>query len=70
MLFFLFGNNMIATAFLLSCCFTRSKTATVFAYLVVFGTGLIGVLLLSQLVNAGRWYAVLLEIIPSLALYR
>jgi hypothetical protein len=39
---------MIAFSFLLSCFFASSKTATVFAYLVVFGTGLIGSLLLSQ----------------------
>jgi phosphoglycerol transferase MdoB-like AlkP superfamily enzyme len=66
----LFGHNMIAFSFLLSCFFTSSKTATVFAYLVVFGTGLIGSLLLSQLINAGQWYTVLLELVPSFALFR
>lgn len=68
--YFIFGNNMIAFAFLLSCFFASSKTATVFAYLVVFGTGLIGSLLLSQLINAGQWYTVLLELVPSFALFR
>jgi ABC-type transport system involved in multi-copper enzyme maturation permease subunit len=69
-LYFLFGNNMIALAFLLSCFFSSSKTATVFAYLVVFGTGLIGSLLLSQLINAGQWYTTLLQLVPSFALFR
>jgi hypothetical protein len=61
---------MIAFSFLLSCIFPSSRTATVFAYLLVFGSGLVGSLLLSQLANAGIWYADLLEFIPSLALYR
>lgn len=69
-LYFIFGNNMIALAFLLSCFFTSSKTATVFAYLIVFGTGLIGSLLLSQLINAGQWYTTLLQLVPSFALFR
>ncbi|KAF6264708.1 hypothetical protein COO60DRAFT_1482014 [Scenedesmus sp. NREL 46B-D3] len=66
----LFGHNMIALSFLLSCFFTSSRTATVFAYLVVFGTGLIGSLLLSQLINAGQWFTVLMELVPSFALFR
>lgn len=70
LLYFIFGNNMIALAFLLSCFFSSSKTATVFAYLVVFGTGLIGSLLLSQLINSGQWYTTLLELVPSFALFR
>jgi hypothetical protein len=61
---------MIAFSFLLSCIFPSSRTATVFAYLLVFGSGLVGSVLLSQLANAGLWYADLLEFIPSLALYR
>ncbi|KAF8065710.1 ABCA3 [Scenedesmus sp. PABB004] len=68
--YFIFGNNMIALSFLLSCFFSSAKTATVFAYLVVFGTGLIGSLLLSQLINAGQWYTTLLELVPSFALFR
>ena len=69
-MFFLFGNNMIAFAFLLSCFFTSSKTATMFAYMLVFSTGLLGSLLLSQLINAGAAYTTIIELIPSFALYR
>jgi hypothetical protein len=61
---------MIAFAFLLSCFFTSSKTATIFAYLVVFGTGLIGSLLLSRLIADDVWYMGLLELVPSFALFR
>lgn len=66
----IFGHNMIAFAFLLSCFFTSSKTATVFAYLVVFGTGLIGSLLLARLIASDHWYMTLLELVPSFALFR
>lgn len=68
--YLLWGNNMIAQSFLLSCFFTSSRTATVFAYLVVFGTGIVGQLLLGQLVESGRWYVILLQLHPSFALYR
>jgi len=61
---------MIAFSFLLSCFFSSSKTATVFAYLVVFGTGLIGSLLLSRLIASNLWYMTLLELVPSFALFR
>lgn len=70
LVYFMFGNNMIAFAFLMSCFFTSSKTATVFAYLVVFGTGLIGSLLLSRLMAQDLWYMGLVELIPSFALFR
>jgi hypothetical protein len=68
--YFVFGNTMIALAFLLSCFFASSKTATVFAYLIVFGSGLVGYLLLTRLVTSGATYAVVLELFPPFALYR
>ena len=61
---------MIAFAFLLSCFFTSSKTATIFAYLIVFGTGLIGSLLLTRLMAQDLWYMTLVELIPSFSLFR
>ena len=70
LLYFIFGNNMIATAFLLSCFFTNAKTATVFAYLIVFGSGIIGSLLLGTLIESGQWYVILLQLNPAFALYR
>lgn len=44
--YFLFGNVMIAFAFMLSSLFGSSRTAVTFAYLYVFASGLIGELLL------------------------
>jgi hypothetical protein len=61
---------MIAFAFLLSCLFTSNRTAVVFAFLWVFGTGLIGDLLLANFINADAWYMVLIELIPAFSLYR
>jgi len=68
--YLVFGNTMIALAFLLSCFFSSSKTATVFAYLIVFGSGLVGYLLLTRLVTSGARWAFLLELLPPFALYR
>jgi hypothetical protein len=68
--YFLFGNNMIASAFLLSCFFASSATAAAAAYMLVFGTGLVGSLLLSQQVTSGAWYTTLLQLVPSFSLYR
>jgi hypothetical protein len=70
LLYLFWGNNMIAFSFLLSCFFSSSKTATVFAYLLVFGTGLLGSLLLDQLIRSNQWYMILIQIIPSFSLYR
>lgn len=69
-LYFLFGNNMIAAAFLLSCFFSSAATAAAAAYLLVFGSGLVGSLLISQLATSGAWYTLLLQLVPSFALYR
>jgi hypothetical protein len=68
--YLLFGNNMIAAAFLLSCFFASSATAAAAAYMLVFGTGLVGSLLLSQLATSGAWYTTLLQLVPSFSLYR
>jgi hypothetical protein len=61
---------MIAFAFLLSCLFSSNRTAVVFAFLWVFGTGLIGNLLLENFINADRWYMILIELVPAFSLYR
>jgi hypothetical protein len=68
--YFVFGNNMIAFAFLLSCLFSSNRTAVVFAFLWVFGTGLIGDLLLSNFIASDRWFMVLIELVPAFSLYR
>lgn len=61
---------LVATTFLLSACFASSRTSTVTAFLYVFATGLIGYLLLTNLVAAGYWWVIFIELIPGFALYR
>lgn len=67
---------MIALAFLISCFFTSTRTATVFCYLLVFAMGLVGYLMMRflldlQAVVPGYVYWIdALQIVPPLALYR
>jgi hypothetical protein len=63
---------MIAMAFLLSCFFTSTRTATVFCYFFVFASGLIGYLLLRVLLDLSAYihWVEALQVIPNLALYR
>ena len=68
--YLLWVSCLIATTFLLSALFTSSKTAVVTAFLYVFGTGLVGYLLLQQFVAEGYWWVIFLELIPGFALYR
>jgi hypothetical protein len=44
-----------------------ATAAAAAAYMLVFGTGLVGSLLLSQLVTYGVWYTTLLQLVPSCA---
>ncbi|PNH04925.1 ABC transporter A family member 8, partial [Tetrabaena socialis] len=69
-LYFIFGNNMIAFMFLLSSLFTSSRTAVVVAFLYVFATGLIGELLLRSLMQQRRPWMLAVELVPGFALYR
>lgn len=68
--YFLFGNNMIALSFLMSCLFTSAKTVVVFGFLWVFGSGLVGDLLLRNFIQADQWFMVLIELVPAFSLYR
>lgn len=63
---------MIAMAFLLSCFFTNTRTATVFCYFFVFASGLIGYLLMRVLLDLSDYihWVEALQVIPNLALYR
>lgn len=68
--YFLFGNCMIAFAFMLSSLFTSARTAVVVAFLYVFASGLIGELLLSDFMGDGRSWLFFVEWVPAWALYR
>ncbi|GIL46004.1 hypothetical protein Vafri_3096 [Volvox africanus] len=69
-LFFIFGNNMLAFIFMLSSFFSSSRTATVVSFLYVFATGLIGELLLRTLMEENKPYILAVQLLPGFALYR
>lgn len=69
-LYIIYGNTMIAFCFILSCFFMNSRTAEAFGYLYVLATGLLGALLLSNLMDQDKWFCPLFELVPGFALYR
>lgn len=68
--YFIFGNNMIAFAFMLSSLFTSAFTAVVVAFIYVFGTGLIGNLLLTTFMDDAKGWLFFVEWVPAWSLYR
>ncbi|XP_039688859.1 ABC transporter A family member 7 isoform X2 [Medicago truncatula] len=71
--YFIYVNLQISTAFLLSSFFSNVKTATVTAYLVVFGTGLLACFLFQNFVEATsfpRGWIICMELYPGFSLYR
>ena len=68
--FFVWGNCLIACAFLASVFFTNAKTANVVAFLWVFGTGLLNNLLMENYYQDHHSWVYVVELIPSFALYR
>jgi hypothetical protein len=75
-LLFVWGNTMIALAFLFSCFFTSTRTASVFCYLWVFASGLFGYLVMRSLLDLQPvapdyvFWLEALQVLPPLALYR
>ncbi|KAG2497357.1 hypothetical protein HYH03_004516 [Edaphochlamys debaryana] len=69
-LYFIFGNNMIAFMYVLSSLFRSSRTATVSMFLYVFATGLMGELLLRDLMHTNPPFMVAVELLPGFALFR
>lgn len=68
--FFVWGNCLIACAFLASVFFRSAKTANVVAFLWVFGTGLLNNLLMENYYKDQHSWVYIVELIPSFALYR
>ncbi|KAG2490617.1 hypothetical protein HYH03_011009 [Edaphochlamys debaryana] len=68
--YLIFGNNMIAFAFMLSSLFSSSRTSTVVAFIYVFATGLIGELLLKVFMEKDALWVFFIQWIPAFALYR
>jgi len=68
--YFLWIGCLLSFTFLLSALFSSARTAVVVAFLYVFGTGLVGYLLLQSFVAAGHWWVIFFELIPGFGLYR
>ncbi|KAL1203813.1 ABC transporter A family member 10 [Cardamine amara subsp. amara] len=71
--YFIFINLQISLAFLASSIFSKVKTATVIAYIFVFGTGLLGSFLFERLVETPSFPEkgiLALELYPGFSLYR
>ncbi|VYS59673.1 unnamed protein product [Arabidopsis thaliana] len=71
--YFVYINLQISIAFLLSSAFSKVETASVAAYLYVFGSGLLGMFLFQFLLEGlsfpRRWIFVM-ELYPGFSLYR
>lgn len=73
LLLFIWGNLMIAMAFLASTCFTSSRTATVVSYLYVFVTGILATSLIVSFFDDDSTPTVsifFIMCVPSFALFR
>ncbi|XP_010550621.1 PREDICTED: ABC transporter A family member 7 [Tarenaya hassleriana] len=71
--YFIYINLQISLAFLVCSMFSKVKTATVVAYILVYGTGLLGVFLFQFLVedpSFPRGWIIVLELYPGFSLYR
>ncbi|XP_020205731.1 ABC transporter A family member 8 [Cajanus cajan] len=71
--YFIYINLQISLAFLLASLFSNVKTATVIAYIGVFGSGLLGGYLFQFFVqdtSFPRGWIIVMELYPGFALYR
>ncbi|KFK34077.1 hypothetical protein AALP_AA5G099400 [Arabis alpina] len=71
--YFLYVNLQISLVFLVSSLFSKVKTATVAAYIYVFGSGLLGLFLFQFLIEDSsfpRGWIFVLELYPGFSLYR
>eukprot|EP00257_Ricinus_communis_P020309 XP_015579513.1 ABC transporter A family member 7 [Ricinus communis] len=71
--YFIYINLQITFAFLVAALFSNVKTATVVAYICVFGTGLLGGFLFQNFLEDSsfpRGWIIVLELYPGFTLYR
>jgi len=70
---FVWGNTMIALAFLISVFFTKARSATVAGYIVVFGSGIISAQLIANYFrdpNTPEGILFAINLFPPFALFR
>lgn len=68
--YFLFGNMQVAFAFLLSCFFKTTRTANITCWIWVLGSSLVANFLLVNVYARERWWATLVQLIPSFGAHR
>ncbi|XP_013596657.1 PREDICTED: ABC transporter A family member 12 [Brassica oleracea var. oleracea] len=71
--YFIYLNLQIALSFLVSSIFSKVKTVTVVAYILVYGTGLLGSFLFQKMLETQSFpeeWIVALELYPGFSLYR
>ncbi|KAL9685495.1 hypothetical protein QQ045_022945 [Rhodiola kirilowii] len=71
--YFMYANLLISVSFLVAALFSNAKTAAVVAYILVFGSGLLGISLFYPLVESStmpRHRVILMELFPGFSLYR
>ncbi|XP_024007096.1 ABC transporter A family member 10 [Eutrema salsugineum] len=71
--YFIYLNLQISVAFLVSSIFSKVKTVTVVAYILVFGNGLLGNFLFQELLESPSFPEkgiIALELYPGFSLYR
>jgi hypothetical protein len=68
--YLLYGNMQVAFAFLLSCFFSSDRTANVCCYIWLVGAGLFAGNLMDSVFAADRWWATLLQLVPTFGAYR
>lgn len=68
--YIIYGNVQVAFAFFISCFFSNARTANITTWIWVLGAGLFAAQLMDNIFAEGRWFAVLLQIIPTFGVYR
>lgn len=68
--YFLYGNVQVAFAFLLSCAFSRTRTANICSWIWILGAGIFAEVFMYNMIVQARWYAWLLQLIPTFGAYR
>lgn len=68
--YLLYSTVQVAFAFVLSCLFARTRTATISSWLWVLASGLFAQRLLDNIFARNRWFADLLQLVPTFGAYR
>lgn len=68
--YLLYSTVQVAAAFALTCLFSSTRTATISTWIWILCAGLFAQRLLDGIFARGRWFAVLLQLVPTFGAYR